>query len=207
MTHVLLSRITKLFKYKGLYVYIPEGVFNPTFTLSTSLIIDYLNEFKPKGKVLEIGCGTGAISIYIAKKFGLKSYCTDISEVALATAKINSKINGVEKNIEVLKTEKLRYVASFDLVITNPPYLPLEPIDSLDLNWCGGRDLNLLKEAILLGRKALRKKGEMIITLSSLTDLTLLDDFLKKQGFFMVGIKRRVSPFDLVFLYHLKLQI
>lgn len=76
-------------------------------------------------KILDIGTGSGCIAISLAKNISNTTvFAIDISEKALATAKKNAEINGVnvtflEKNI--LETEDLEQ--QFDIIVSNPPYV------------------------------------------------------------------------------------
>lgn len=76
-------------------------------------------------KILDIGTGSGCIAISLAKNIlNVEVFAIDVSEKALATAKKNAEINGVnvtflEKNI--LETEDLE--RHFDLIVSNPPYV------------------------------------------------------------------------------------
>ena len=87
-------------------------------------------------KFLDIGCGSGCISISLLEHYK-KSLGTgiDISKDAILNTKINlnnynftNRIKLLRKNIFTYKTDK-----KFDLIISNPPYLKLSDYISLDL--------------------------------------------------------------------------
>ena len=111
----------------------------------------------PTQEVLDLCCGSGAIGISLAKICeDISVTATDISDAALALAKENTKANRTE--IEFLQgdlfealrdTGKGKRVRSYDLIISNPPYIRTnliallqeevkdpEPLQALD----GGKD-------------------------------------------------------------------
>lgn len=83
--------------------------------------IKYINKFfNRKVKILEIGTGSGCISIALNKNVDSIITATDISKDALKVAKENAKdlnINFINTNIYDGVKEK------FDVVISNPPYI------------------------------------------------------------------------------------
>jgi len=80
---------------------------------------------EPDGKVLwDICCGSGCIAIALKKNFPeMEVVASDISAEALAVAKENAKLNGVE--IEFLEGDLLGPFAGrqADYVVCNPPYV------------------------------------------------------------------------------------
>lgn len=75
------------------------------------------------GSVLEIGCGSGIISIYLAKR-GNTVTSVDINPKAVKATKFNANQNQV--NIEVLEGNMFEKIKGrkFDSIICNSPYLP-----------------------------------------------------------------------------------
>lgn len=85
------------------------------------------------GSVLDIGTGSGCIAVALAKNLSEAAVTAiDISAEALAVARRNADRNGVA--IEFLHGSLLDPVAGrcFDLIVSNPPYIPSVDIEALD---------------------------------------------------------------------------
>ena len=84
---------------------------------------------------LDFGTGTGCIAIALAAKCpNAKITATDISADALALAKENAARNEVAERIEFLEGAGFASVPKdepFDLIISNPPYIPSAEIATL----------------------------------------------------------------------------
>lgn len=89
-----------------------------------------------KPRIIDIGTGSGAIAIALAHKLsGSQVTSIDISESALALARENAERNGVANGIRFLQGDLLAPVANeqFDVVVSNPPYVPITDRDTLDV--------------------------------------------------------------------------
>jgi release factor-specific protein-(glutamine-N5) methyltransferase len=87
---------------------------------------------KEGSSVLDIGTGSGAIAIAAAKNAPVKVTATDISPSALAVAKANAQACGAE--VEFISGDMLEAVKGrkFDIIVSNPPYIPSADIEKLD---------------------------------------------------------------------------
>ena len=88
--------------------------------------------------VLEIGTGSGAVAISLAKEVGdLFLVATDISRDALLLAKENAKAGGVLHRVAFVKSDLFEPFPAlggrepFDLILSNPPYITFSQIDEL----------------------------------------------------------------------------
>ena len=93
----------------------------------------------PEQEVLDLCCGSGAIGISLAKICeDLSVTASDISEAAIELAKENAKANRVEVEFlqgdlyEALRdTGKSKRVRSYDMIVSNPPYIKTNTIAML----------------------------------------------------------------------------
>ncbi len=132
----------------------------------TELLIDEVANIIEREKITsiaEIGVGSGAISIVLARKFpNLKIIATDICDAPLRIAAENAEAFGVCEQVTLCKSNLLDEVKeSVELVVSNPPYIAedfvleknvaaYEPKEAL----FGGREGDELLRQIILDVKA-----------------------------------------------------
>ncbi|MDR3754137.1 MAG: peptide chain release factor N(5)-glutamine methyltransferase [Terracidiphilus sp.] len=87
-------------------------------------------------KIVDVGTGSAAIAVALAHALPLAEItATDISAGALAVAKANAARNGVADRVRFLEGDLLEPVAGehFDIVVSNPPYVPESDRATLDV--------------------------------------------------------------------------
>lgn len=97
------------------------------------LITEAIKRHPDARTVLDIGTGSGCIAVSLQKLLaGAKVTATDISAAALAVAQRNAEKHGAA--IDFLQGSLFTPVAgrSFDLIVSNPPYIPTADIASLE---------------------------------------------------------------------------
>lgn len=94
------------------------------------LVMHALREIKESDSVLDLCTGSGAIALVVKAKSGANVTASDISENALSLAKENFEKHGLE--IEIIKSDMFENIeGKFDFIISNPPYIVREEIESL----------------------------------------------------------------------------
>lgn len=92
-------------------------------------------ERRDNPSILEIGTGSGAISVALASELkNAKIVATDSSQEAVAVASKNAENNGVANGISFLVGDLFKLVSGkFDIIVSNPPYISQEEYDRLPL--------------------------------------------------------------------------
>src|SRR5699024_11545607 len=86
--------------------------------------------------ILDIGTGSGAITVSLAKYIeNSKVMSFDISDIPLEVGKINAINNKVDNKIEFIKSDLFSAIQDeqkqFDVIVSNPPYIPKKDIETL----------------------------------------------------------------------------
>jgi len=125
-----ISKILGRREFWGRTFSINENVLDPRG--DTETLIEFVIE-KPVKSVLELGTGSGAIAITLACEWKeVHVTAIDISEEALSLAKSNAEKFNVQNKIDFFKSDWFEAVkGSFDLIISNPPYIGLIEKDEI----------------------------------------------------------------------------
>ena len=130
---------------------------------------------------LDLCTGTGCLALALAKEFPeAQVYGTDTSEIAIGYAKENAKLNGI-RGVTFIKGSLFEpikeFLVTFDLIVSNPPYIrrndikslqpevkDWEPLEALD----GGEDgLDYYRAIIPEARNYLKEGGCLIFELGN----------------------------------------
>lgn len=126
------------YNYKNIKGTVLPTVFFPHFTISTQFLMEFLEDKKLNDKsLLELGCGSGLISVLAAQK-GAKVLASDLNPQAIENALLNAKKNNVE--VQVVESDLFKKIPKqeFNYIIINPPYYAKNPKNIAENAWfCG----------------------------------------------------------------------
>lgn len=152
------------------------------------LLIESLDVI-PREKVLEVGCGSGVVSIHCAKN-GCYVTAVDVNPRAVELARRNSVANGTD--IRVLESDVYGNVDGvFDTIVFNLPYLPVDEGGLLAKAWSGGPDgLGPLPRLLEGAPDHLIPGGRVVVVVSSLTEPRALEEALEGYEVRTIGEQR-----------------
>ncbi|NVO67623.1 HemK2/MTQ2 family protein methyltransferase [Methanofollis tationis] len=153
---------------------------------------------KPDDRVLEVGCGSGAVSAALLGR-AASVVATDINPHAVRAART--------LGVETVRTDLMAGVRGpFDLVLFNPPYLPTAPEERID-DWLEyaldggptGRE-TIERFAADVGR-VIAPFGRILLLVSSLTGPEEVQKIFSGLGYIvLLAAKERVEGEDLLVL-------
>lgn len=170
---------------------IPSSVYAPSDD-TEMLALAALERVPARAAVLEIGTGSGAVILSLAKsgkKFS-KLAAVDIEKDAVETAKNNAAANSISsvKFVQSDLFESLPSASRFDFILFNPPYLPTADLDkvkgSLNSALDGGQDgLKTVRRFFAGADQHLSPGGKILMVVSSLQPKDKLEALLQKHHF------------------------
>ena len=130
-----LSRIYNEREFYGLSFKLSPETLDPRPDTETLIdaVLERYKDSSPK-TILDLGTGTGCILITLLKHFpDAKGVGVDLSEDALETAQTNAKTHKVDDRATFIQSNWTESIhESFDLVVSNPPYIDEKAIQNLD---------------------------------------------------------------------------
>ncbi len=138
------------------------------------LAAEFLKPFKGAVSALDYGAGSGAIGLWLARKFpALEVTAAEKSARAIACARENAAALGLADRITFVRTGTLEGMTGrFDLIVSNPPYIPTRVIGGLSPEVLsephmaldgGGDGLDIARMLVALAPGRLKKGGAMLL--------------------------------------------
>ena len=189
-----LTHLTNNREFFGNNFYVDENVLDPrpdSETMVEMIIKKYQNPSFLN--LCEIGCGSGCLIISLIKHFkDWQGSAVDISKKALEIAQKNAQTNEVFGRIEFLESNLFKDFKDnqiFDIIISNPPYIPSADIENLQdevrlyeprIALDGGLDgLDFYRNIANQSRKFLKINGNIFLEIGYNQHQEVIDIFEK----------------------------
>ncbi|KOR32675.1 SAM-dependent methyltransferase [Achromatium sp. WMS3] len=163
--------------FADLNFYIDERVLVPRSPIAELITDDFHPWLDTQNihRVLDLGTGSGCIGIAIAYYIpNCIVDLADISEDALAVARYNVTSFGLEKRVQLYHSDLFTGLpeTKYDLIISNPPYVPIAELETLPLEYqkeptlglAGGADgLDMVRNILDVALNYLTLDGTLIV--------------------------------------------
>jgi release factor glutamine methyltransferase len=159
-------------------------------------------------RVADIGTGSGALALALKKERpGDEVFAVDVSPEALTVAGENASRLGLDlTTLQGDLVEPLAHLVPFDLVASNPPYIPTQDIDGLSaevrreprLALDGGADgLALVRRLATGARKILAPSGALAMEIGAGQAAGVME-ILLGEGYAKIGTRRDLAGIERV---------
>lgn len=202
-------------EFMGLEFKVSENVLIPRqdTEVLVETVLEYEESFKGKTSVLDLCCGSGAIGVSLAKlSKNMKVTCSDISDFAINLTKENAK--NLKASVNVKQGDMFEPFAGrlrntkFDIIVSNPPYIETEVIDTLEkevkdhepmLALDGGADgLDFYRQIVENAPKHLNKGGMLFLEIGH-NQGEALEKLLSEMGVYQdIQVKKDYADLDRV---------
>jgi release factor glutamine methyltransferase len=167
----------------------------PETEVLIDLILSQINNKNNYFNILDIGTGSGCILVSLLKELTkAKGIGIDKSSKAIAVAKKNSTSQHVDSrsSFKNINLENIKFDKKFDLIVSNPPYLPDVSLKNLNLDiklyepkialQGGVQGVDFLYKIIVLASKILKIKGLLALEIGD-NQFHILAKYLKENRF------------------------
>ena len=171
--------ITGDWEFYGLPIKVTKDILIPR--ADTELLVDLVKQaltgYKMDARVLDLCCGSGCITCAVGHELpATKLVAVDLSASALEVCRANVNLNRLSTRVICLQADATASpplgIGNFDIIVSNPPYIPSKEIASLDGSvkdyepiWAldGGKDgLRFYRSIIKFWKTLLRPDGLLI---------------------------------------------
>jgi release factor glutamine methyltransferase len=194
------------FTFHSIRIIVNPGVFYPGIIKSTGIFLNFLDKIDlSTSKVLELGAGSGIISLLAARK-GANVTASDINPSAIENINQNASRNHLK--IITISSDLFENISSqeFDYILINPPYYPLDPANFTEMAWYCGAGFEYYKKLYFQLRNRWHEREIIYMILSEDCNIKRIMDIAGEHNFQMSEElkKKRMGEWFFIYRMHRK---
>jgi release factor glutamine methyltransferase len=198
----------RISKVCGLELAVKPTVFHPKYFFSSIFLFDFINTLNLKKKLfLEIGCGSGFISLLAYKKNAIVT-CCDVNGLAIDCTKQNF-VKNFSRNFEkfsVIQSDLFDRipVLNFDMIVINPPYF-FENINSDNqLAWNCGKNGEYFIKLFSQMKDFMHYHTEIYMVLADNCEIDRIKAIADAQHFSFELVEQKKIKWEVNFIFKIK---
>ncbi|MGN6400714.1 MAG: methyltransferase [Flavisolibacter sp.] len=195
---------TRTYTFKNIRLEVPSQVFHPGFFFSTKLLLKYIGRLPLIEKsFLELGAGSGLVSIYAAKN-GARVTAIDIHPAAIQALKKNRFANDVQ--FAIVQSDLFKSVPqqAFDIIAINPPYYKKQPLSDADYAWYCGEKGEYFQDLFKGLMDYVHASSVVLMVLCDGCDIEMIEKFASENSFKMNCVFRTKNLLEENFIYQIE---
>jgi release factor glutamine methyltransferase len=192
------------YSYKGIKIKVLKGVFHPGLYFSTKVLLNYLSNFEfVDNQFLELGAGTGLISIFAAKNGAITS-ASDFSPLAIKNLLLNNKLNNL--SIQIIESDLFDNFPPklFDIIAIQPPFYPKDAESIEELAWFCGSDFKFFRKLFKQIGNFTNSSGKIIMILSDDCKIDFISQIANENGFEMLPVFEKKVMWEWNYIFRIK---
>lgn len=196
--------VERKYQYDNIHVSIKPGVFHPGLFFSTKLLLNYLKDLPLRNqKFLELGAGSGLISIYAARQNAIVT-AIDISQIAVDNIKANAQRNNV--TMSIFRSDLFETVPplSFDIIAINPPFYPRKPYEEKDFAWYCGENYEYFDSLFIQLPDYIGSGSKTIMILSDQTEIDKIMEIAMSKNLIFKKVFQKKLCWEQFFIFEIE---
>jgi len=195
------------YTYKGIRIKVKPGVFHPGLFFSTKMMAHFIEEMKLENvRFLELGAGTGLISILAAKKGAVVS-ASDISPIAIENLFLNANLNKV--SIQIITSDLFDNFPQqkFDIISIQPPYYPRDPVSIEEFAWYCGKDFDFYRKLFRQIGSFIHPQSQILMILSDDCEIGKISEIAFNEGYDMIKVIEKKIFWEWNYIFMIKKRV
>jgi release factor glutamine methyltransferase len=199
---------TRLARIAGLRLTIRPTVYDPRYYRAPAYFAEFIGGLELSGKIVaDLGTGSGLQALAAARAGARRVVAIDVNPNAALTAADNARANGFGNRVLALASNLFTAIAPgphFDVIVANLPFCAAEAWDLADRAWRAGAEYRDIASIFEQAHERLAPGGVVYLIMSSLSDLAVLGDLIRRAGFRAQIAARRAVFLEALIIYELR---
>lgn len=195
---------TRVYRYGHLRLEIAPEVFHPGFFFSTQMLLQYISKMPLQNReLLELGCGSGLISMVAAEKGAIVT-ATDINPVAVEFLKKNCGHNKLQ--LHIFHSDLFDEIPekAYDIIAINPPYYKKDPQTLRDHAWFCGENGAYFERLFASLHRYMHAGTETLMVLFDGCDMDMIHGFAAANSFTLTCVQSKKNMLEKNFIYKIE---